>query len=149
MADLMYHNFFYELMIAAIDLTTTTGTQLKMMLLDTNHSASTVDDAVKTDVNTNELANTGGYTTDGEDVTKGAMTPTDDDANDRAYFDINEDIVWATATFSAYYAVLYDDTHASDALICSYDFGGIKTASGGDFTLQFAAPGSGGAFYIA
>lgn len=148
MADQMYHEFYHQLFLAAHDLTTTTGSQLKVALMDTNHSASTVDDAIWTDVSTNELPTAGNYTQPGLNVTKGNMVPSDDDSNDRAVFDITMDMVWSTATFSAYYAVLYNDDHASDGLICSYDFGGVKTASGGDFTLQFSsAPAA--AFYIA
>ena len=46
-----------------------------------------------------------------------------------------------TASFTASHAIIYDDSHASDALVCSFDFGGAQTVSAGTFTIQWAATG--------
>jgi hypothetical protein len=65
----------------------------------------------------------------GKAVTEGATTKWD--ATDAA---------WTEATFTAYHAVLWDDT-AADSLICSIDFGGAKTVASGTFTIQWHADG--------
>jgi hypothetical protein len=139
LADLVYHSFFHQLMLAAHDLTTTTGTQLVLQLHTTSHTPD-VDDAVRTDLD-NEVAAAGNYDTGGLNITKGAMAPADDDGNDRAAFDITEDPTWSAATITAYYAILVDEDHGSDALVCLFDFGGNKTSTAGDFKIQFNAAG--------
>ena len=48
---------------------------------------------------------------------------------------------WASASFTAYHAVIIDDSHASKALGCSIDFGGAQTVSAGTFTIQWNADG--------
>jgi hypothetical protein len=126
-------------MLAAHDLTTTTGAQLQMQL-HTNVYSPDVDHAVIGDL-TNEVVQAGNYVTGGESVTKGAMAPADDDGNDWAVFDITEDIVWAAATITAAFGVLLNDDHASDALICWFDFGGDKTSTADTYTLAFHATG--------
>ena len=45
------------------------------------------------------------------------------------------DEVWSTATFTAYGALIYKDTTNEAVIVC--DFGGAKTATAGDFTVQF------------
>jgi hypothetical protein len=47
------------------------------------------------------------------------------------------DEVFSTATFSAMGALIYNDTHASDAAVAVLDFVTLKTATAGDFTIQF------------
>jgi len=47
---------------------------------------------------------------------------------------------WTSATFTAYHAVLWDDT-ADDSLICSFDFGGAKSVTAGTFTIQWHEDG--------
>lgn len=139
MASSVYHSFFHELMLAAHDLTTTTGDQLQMQLHTSTYTPD-VDHAVIGDL-TNEVAAAGNYATGGESVTPGAMAPADVDGSDYAHFDITEDIVWTTATITARYGVLLNDTHASDALICYFDFGTDKTSTADDFTLAFHGSG--------
>jgi hypothetical protein len=51
-----------------------------------------------------------------------------------------DDTAWTTASFSAYFATIYDVTN-SNQLICCFDFGGVKTVSAGTFTLQYSASG--------
>lgn len=54
-----------------------------------------------------------------------------------------DDLVWAAATFTARYAVIYNNTLAGKDVICVLDFGVDKTASAGNFTLDFPAVGAG------
>ena len=94
--------------------------------------ATAVDQAAGT---ITEVANGNGYTTGGETlasmaVTQGATTKWD--ATDTA---------WTSATFSAYHAVIWDDTVATDDLIASIDFGGEQEVASGTFTIQWNAAG--------
>ena len=49
------------------------------------------------------------------------------------------DVTWASATFSAAFAAIYNDDK-SDKLCVVLDFGGTKTATNGDFTISFPDP---------
>lgn len=53
------------------------------------------------------------------------------------------DPTWTSATFTARYAVLYDDTPTSpaDPLVMLYDFGTNKSCSNGAFTINVSASG--------
>jgi hypothetical protein len=83
-----------------------------------------------------ELASAGNYTTAGNALDNN-LTPTT--GGTTAWTDWDDE-VWGTATFSAYGAMIYNDTHASDAAVLILDFGGVKTATAGDFTVQFPTP---------
>jgi len=131
MASGIYNRFKANLMNKEIDMEADT---IKVMLLDDSHSFSAAHNVVG-DVNANELANGNGYTTGGAALASKAVTQaatTKFDADDTA---------WAASTFTAYHAVIWDDTIATDDLICSIDFGGAKTVSAGTFTIQWHADG--------
>ena len=49
---------------------------------------------------------------------------------------------WSTATFSAMGAMIFNDSHASDASVLILDFGALKTATAGTFTVAFPAADS-------
>jgi len=53
------------------------------------------------------------------------------------------DVTWSSVSLTARYAVLYHSTVASTAgnLIAAIDFGANKTATNGDFTIQWNASG--------
>jgi hypothetical protein len=131
MASGIYNRFKANLMNKVVDLE---GDTINVMLLDNSHAFDATDNVIG-DVNANELANGNGYTTGGEALTTKAVTQaatTKWDADDTA---------WTSATFTAYHAVIWDDTVGTDDLICSIDFGGAKTVSGGTFTIQWHADG--------
>lgn len=132
MASGIYTTFKEYAGDATVDLD---GHTFKVILLDDSHAFSAAH-SVLTDVNTNELENGNGYTTGGAElasVTWAADSTTMKwDAADTS---------WAAATFTAYHAVIYDDTHASDALVCSIDFGGAKSVASGTFTIQWDSTG--------
>ena len=77
-----------------------------------------------------ELAASGNYATGGQALTN--IDPTVDGTTAICDFD---DEVWGTATFTAYGALIYKDTTDEAVIVC--DFGGAKTATAGDFTVQF------------
>ncbi len=132
MASGMYNRFKANLMNKIVDLGTG-GDTLQCALLDNSHSF-TAANTVWGDVSANEISGTG-YTANGvvlanQAVTEAATTKFDAD-----------DAAWTTATFSAYHAVLWDNTVATDDLICSFDFGSVQTVTAGTFTIQWHADG--------
>lgn len=136
MASFIYNRFKANILGGLCDLDAA-GDTIKVALMATGHSVSDADDDTWANVSANEMSGTG-YTTPGQNLA--GQTVTEQDASDNAKFD-GTDIAWTTATFSAYYAVLYDDTLAGDDLICSFDFGGIQQVTAGTFTIQWHADG--------
>ena len=130
MASGIYNRFKANLMNKEIDLEADT---IKIILLDNSHSFSATDN-VLTDVSTNEITGTG-YTANGEALSNKAVTQAATTKWDA------DDVSWTSASFSAYHAVIYDDSLGSDDLICSLDFGGEQTVSSGTFTIEFDSDG--------
>ena len=79
-----------------------------------------------------ELAAAGNYTQGGNLLTN--IDPTVDGTTAICDF---VDEVWGTATFTAYGGLIYNTTAAGDPSLIVCDFGGAKTATAGDFTVQF------------
>jgi hypothetical protein len=130
MASGIYERFKANLMNKIVDLEADT---IQVALMDNVHAFDATDN-VWADVSANEMTGTG-YTADGVVLASGTVTQaatTKFDGNDSA---------WTTATFTAYHAVLWDNTTAADDLICSFDFGGAKTVTAGTFTIQWHANG--------
>ncbi len=130
MASGIYSRFKANLMNKVVDLESDV---IKIILLDTNHSF-TASNTVLTDVNGNELSATGGYSTGGNTLGSKAVTEAATTKWDAA------DTAWTSATFTAFFAVIYDNT-ATDNLIATIDFGGGKTVASGTFTIQFDSSG--------
>lgn len=84
----------------------------------------------------NEVASGNGYTTGGETLAN--ITISKDTTGNRVWLDC-DDVVWDNATFSARYAIIYDDTLSSKRIIAYYDFGSNQSPSNSRFTVQ---PGS-------
>lgn len=127
----IYNRFKANLMNKEIDLEADT---IKIALLNNSHSFTATHNTWS-QVSANELASGSGYTTGGatlgnKAVTQAATTKWDAD-----------DASWSSATFTAYHAVIYDDTMSNDDLICSIDFGGAQTVSSGTLTIQFHTDG--------
>ncbi len=133
MADLVYNRGIYNVVANVHDLA---NDVLKVMLLADTYTPDK-DHNVLADVSTHEISGTG-YTAGG--ATLANVTVTEDDTNDRVTLD-GDDVVWANATFTARYAVIYDDTPAGDPLWKLVDFGANVSASGADFTVAWAAEG--------
>ena len=124
MASGIYNRFKANLMKGAVNLHTE-GDTLKVSLYNDSHTFNASDHTYTT---TNELAATGGYTQGGKTlagqaVTEAATTKFDAD-----------DVEWTSATFSAYHAVIWDDT-AADSLIASIDFGGEQAVADATFKI--------------
>jgi hypothetical protein len=128
--NFMTNTFKAEILKAEHDFTVTTGDSFKLALYD---NTATLTASTTAYTATGELAASGNYVTTGNALTN-ALTPTWSTSAAITDFD---DEVWSTATFTAYGALLYNDTHASDAAVVVLDFSGAKTATAGDFTVQF------------
>ena len=103
---------------------------IKVALYNSSHSFTAGDNVYTV---TNEISGTG-YTAGGaalasKTVTQAATTKWD-----------ATDVTWTSATFTAYFAVIYDSTVTND-LIATIDFGGAQTVSSGTFTIQWHADG--------
>lgn len=82
---------------------------------------------------TDEVASGSGYATGG--ATLGGITP-----GASGYVSIDwSDAVWATASFSAAGALIYNASKSNRA-VCVLSFGGTYTGTGGNFTVPMATP---------
>jgi hypothetical protein len=132
--DAMCTSFKQELMMAEHNFDT--GHTFKMSLYD-NSAVLTIATTVYTA--SGELADTGNYAAPGQALDN-VLSPAI--GSGEAWTDFDDE-VWGTATFTAYGALIYNDTHATDAAIVVLDFTEAKTATAGDFTVQFPAPAAG------
>ena len=124
----MCTSFKSELLTAEHNFTNTTGDTFRIALYT---SSATLDATTTAYSATNEVSGTG-YTAAGEALTN--VTPTT--SGTTAYTDF-ADVTWSSATITANGALIYNDDHASDAAVCVLAFGGDKTSTNGDFTIQF------------
>ena len=130
MASGIYNRFKANLLNKEIDLEADT---IKVMLLNNSH-AFTATHNQKSEIVANEISGTG-YTAGGAALANKAVTQAATSKWDA------DDTAWTTASFTAYHAVIFDDTLTNDDLICSIDFGAAKTASAGTFTIQWHTDG--------
>lgn len=130
MASGIYYRFLANLMNKEVDLEADT---VKVALLDNSHSFSGSDDEWG-DVSANEIVGTG-YSAGGEELTGKSVTQDATTKWDGA------NVSWTNATFSAYHAVIYDDTLTNDDLIASIDFGGEQAIADGTFEIEWASQG--------
>lgn len=111
----------------------------KVALMDTNHTFVAAN-TQWSQVSANEIAGANGYTAGGQALANVVWSQT----GGTVKFDF-DDPLWTASggdIETAYSAVIYDDTHANDLLICSIDFGEAKaTEDGADLTLKVNAAG--------
>ena len=127
--NFMCTSFKQEILVAEHNFTLTTGDTMNMALYD---NTATLTAATTAYTSSGELAAAGNYATKGQALTN--VTPTTSGTTALTDF---VDEVWSTATFSAYGALVFNEDHVSDASVIVLDFGGVKTATAGDFTVQF------------
>ena len=130
MASGIYEDFKEDLMGAAVDCT---GDTINVALLDDSH-AFTATDTSWAAISANEMTGTG-YSANGAALASKTITVT----SSVAIWD-GADTAWTTSTFTAYHAAIYSVTNTS-SLICSIDFGGAQTVSGGTFTIEWSTGG--------
>ena len=130
MASLIYQRFLANLMNKVVDLEADT---IKVALMTVAHTPNAAHNTFS-QVSANEVSGagyiSGGQALAGKAVTQGGTTKWD-----------ATDLTWNNATFSAYHAVIFDDTLAGKDLIASIDFGGEQAISDGIFTIAWDAQG--------
>ena len=126
----MCNSFKQELLVGTHNFTASSGDSFKLSL----HTASATLNKSTTayaSSGLNEVANGNGYTSGGVALTE--VTPSLD--GDTAITDFG-DASFTSATITARGALIYNDSQ-SDKAVCTLAFGGDKTSTAGDFTIQF------------
>ena len=135
MASGIYNQFKTEIMKGTYDLV---NDDVKVALMGSAHAFDPTNVGWSS-VSANEISGTG-YTAGGQSLVN--KTVTQDNVDNEGVFDAN-DIEWTSASFTAYHAVIYDDTPTApaDPLIASIDFGGAQTVTSGTFRITWDAEG--------
>ena len=123
----MCTSFKKELLTGTHNFTTSTGDTFKLALFTSSATLNASTTAYST---TNEASGTG-YTAGGAALTN--VTPTTSGTTALTDF---ADLTFSSATITANGALIYNDTQADKSVIV-LAFGGDKTSTNGDFTIQF------------
>ena len=123
----MCTSFKQELLVGTHNFTATSGNSFKLALYTSSASLGASTTAYTT---SNEVSGTG-YTAAGAALT--SVTPTT--SGTTAFGDF-ADLTFSSSTITANGALIYNDTQ-SDKAVCVLAFGGDKTSTAGDFTIQF------------
>jgi hypothetical protein len=129
-------SFKQELMQALHNFTASTGNTFKLALFKAGASIVGTYGAATTNysqMTSDEVTGTG-YSAGGNALTN--VTPTT--SGTTAFNDFN-DLVFSTVTITTRGAMIYNTTNGNRS-VCILDFGGDKTATAGDFTIQFPTP---------
>jgi hypothetical protein len=113
---------------------------IKVALLSSAYTPNQDTHDYLDDVIGSEVTGTG-YTAGGQALA--SKTVTYDAANNVTVLDA-ADVTWASSTITARYAVVYDDsgaTNAQKALLGYVDFGSDQSSTSGNFTLTWDATG--------
>ena len=119
-------SFRVELFEAVHDFTTDT---FKIALYTSSATLSAATTAYTT---SNEVTGTG-YSAGGQSLTV-AQVPTS--SGTTAFLDFS-DVTWSTATITARGALIYLANGTTNPAVAVLDFGGDKTSTAGNFTIQF------------
>ncbi len=125
------NSFKAQLLDGDHDFTATTGDVFKLALYT---SAATLNATTTVYTSTNEVGNTGQYSAGGGILT--GQTVSLDSATGIVTF---SDLSFTGVTLSALGAVIYNTSFGSNAAVCVLDFGAVKSATSGTFTIQFPA----------
>jgi hypothetical protein len=85
----------------------------------------------------NEVASGGGYTTGGNTLTVSQVPTSTGGSGTAAWLDF-DDTTWSASTITAAGALIYNSSQSNKA-VAVLDFGGDKSSSSGNFTIQFPA----------
>jgi hypothetical protein len=125
----MCTSFKVELMKGTHNFTASSGNSFKLALYTSSASLGATTTAY---TSSNEASGTN-YTATGAALTN--VTPTS--SGTTAFTDF-ADLTFSNATVTANGALIYNDTN-SDKAVAVLAFGGDKTSTAGDFTIQFPA----------
>ena len=123
----MCTSFKQEILVGTHNFTATSGNTFKLALYTSSASLGASTTAYTT---SNEVSGTG-YTAAGAALT--SVTPTTSGTTALCDF---SDLTFSSSTITANGALIYNDTQ-SDKAVCTLAFGGDKTSTAGDFTIQF------------
>ena len=124
----MCTSFKKELLEAKHNFLASGGNTFKLALYT---SSATLGAATTAYSATNETSGTG-YSAGGAAL--GNVNPTSSGTTGFTDFD---DLTFSSSTITANGALIYNDTASGDPAVCSLAFGGDKTSTSGDFTIQF------------
>ncbi len=125
----MCTSFKVELMTGTHNFTASSGNSFKLALYTSSASLGAATTAY---TSSNEASGTN-YTATGAALTN--VTPVASGTTAIADF---ADLTFSNATVTARGCLIYNDTN-SDKAVAVLDFGGDKTSTAGDFTIQFPA----------
>ena len=128
--NFMCTSFKKELMEAGHNFKNSGGNTFRMALYTDSASFTAATTAY---TSSNEISGTN-YVAKGNSLTR--VDPTT--SSTTAYTDF-ADTSWSTATFSAMGAMIYNDSASGDPSVVILDFGALKTATAGTFTVAFPA----------
>ena len=123
----MCTSFKVELLKGVHDFTNSTGDTFNIALFT---SSATLGASTTTYSTTNEASGTG-YSSGGN-----VLTSTTPSSSGTTAFTDFDDTTWSSATITANGALIYNASE-SNAAVCVLAFGGDKTSTNGDFTIQF------------
>ena len=126
----MCTSFKKELMEAKHNFLLSGGSTFQIALYTDSASFTAATTAYTT---SNEISGTN-YSAKGNTLTR--IDPTT--SSTTAYTDF-ADTSWSTATFSAMGAMIFNDSASGDPSVVILDFGALKTATAGTFTIAFPA----------
>jgi hypothetical protein len=124
------NSFKQQLFQGGHNFNTTGGNTFKLALYT---SAATLTSSTTVYTSTNEVVNTGTYSTGG-----GVLANVSPLVSSGVAFIDFADISFTGVTLTAAGALIYNTSNAN-AAVCVLDFGGDKTATSGTFTIQFPA----------
>ena len=124
----MCTSFKKELLEAKHNFLASGGNSFKLALYT---SSATLGAATTAYSATNETSGTN-YTAGGA-----ALTNVDPSSSGTTGFTDFADLTFSNVTVTANGALIYNDTASGDPAVCSLAFGGDKTSTAGDFTIQF------------
>ena len=124
----MCTSFKAEILKGVHDFTASTGNTFKLALYTSSASLGAGTTAYTT---SNEVSGTG-YTAKGGTLT--SVTPTTSSTTAIGDF---ADLTFSSATITANGALIFNETATGDPSVLVLAFGGDKSSSAGDFTIQF------------
>ena len=132
MANIVPDSFKQELFLATHNFNTTSGNTFKLALYTTVSGFST---GTTNYITTNEASGTG-YSAGGTTLVNSTVTV----AQNISFVSFSN-ATFSTATLTASCCLIYNSTQSNKAVVV-LDFGGSKTSTNGDFTIQFPAANS-------
>jgi uncharacterized protein (DUF1684 family) len=129
MANIVPDSFKQQLFLGTHNFSTSAGNTFQLALYSTVSGFTASGTTAYT--TTNEASGTG-YSAGGLALTNTAVSV----ASNIAFVDFS-DVTFSTATITASAALIYNTTVAGTPAVVVLDFGGDKTSTNGDFTIQF------------